>query len=197
MKILTIGAAAIALATAGTAMAAQDNARPAPGRDRTVTQAEAVAQADAMFTRMDVNKDGKLDQSDRAAAMQQRKEKMFAGLDSDGNGSISREEFMSQDHSGRHGKGMKRGDGPSAKMMGQGRGLRGGMGRHGGMMMGKMADADNDGAVTKAEFDAAVAKHFAMMDGNGDGKVTPEERKAARDAMRAKWKQNRTGGSSN
>jgi len=82
------------------------------------------------------------------------------------------------------------GDGPGM-MMGQGGGMGGGCGggwgRHGGsrgmmgggMMGGGMGggnmlavmDADEDGAVTRAEFDAFHTLAFTAMDGDGDGKV--------------------------
>ena len=40
---------------------------------------------------------------------------------------------------------------------------------------------------------AAIANHHGKMnpDANGDGVVTQDERKAARDAMRAEWKAKR------
>ncbi|MGG2002987.1 EF-hand domain-containing protein [Novosphingobium resinovorum] len=72
---------------------------------------------------------------------------------------------------------------------------RGGPGRfggpRGGMMMEKQADANNDGAVTQAEFIAAALKRFDAQDTNHDGKVTKEERAAARkahmDERKARW----------
>ena len=51
-------------------------------------------------------------------------------------------------------------------------------GPRGGAMMLKLADANGDGVVTKAEFTAALDQRFAKMDGNKDGKVTVEERQA-------------------
>ncbi|MFD2135292.1 hypothetical protein ACFSLT_08770 [Novosphingobium resinovorum] len=59
------------------------------------------------------------------------------------------------------------------------------------MMMEKQADANNDGAVTQAEFIAAALKRFDAQDTNHDGKVTKEERAAARkahmDERKARW----------
>ena len=54
------------------------------------------------------------------------------------------------------------------------------------MMLMHMADANNDGAVTRAEFDAARAKHFDMVDTNKDGSISAAEREAAHAAMRGK-----------
>ena len=46
-------------------------------------------------------------------------------------------------------------------------------------IMFKSVDTDADGAITKSEFDAYYAKHnekhFAEVDANKDGKLTPEE----------------------
>jgi hypothetical protein len=52
----------------------------------------------------------------------------------------------------------------------------------GGMMR---LDANHDGVITRAEMIAEAEARFAVMDTNKDGKVTPEERDAAREAMRA------------
>ena len=61
---------------------------------------------------------------------------------------------------------------------------------HGKGMMGAMADANKDGAVSRDEFLTAHGRHFDMTDANKDGSVTPDERKAAhakmREQMRAK-----------
>lgn len=43
-----------------------------------------------------------------------------------------------------------------------------------------MADANGDGRVTLAEFQAGVAAMFARLDLNGDGAISPEERAQAR-----------------
>jgi Ca2+-binding EF-hand superfamily protein len=195
MKKWTIGIAAVALAATGTAFAAQDAMRKGPDAngDGVITSAESQAKADAMFARMDANKDGKLDETDRESRQSERKAKMFAAMDADGNGSISRDEFMSHE---RPHRGMQDGDHP--RRMGkndkEGREGRWGgkRGHHGGMMaMAKMADTNKDGAISKTEFEKAHAKHFAMMDGNGDGTVTKEERQTAREQMKAQWQQNR------
>jgi hypothetical protein len=50
----------------------------------------------------------------------------------------------------------------------------------------KAADKDGDGAISKAEADAAgmkgLSKHFDKIDANKDGKITREEMRAARKA---------------
>ena len=60
-----------------------------------------------------------------------------------------------------------------------------GHGMMGGMMMNR-ADANKDATISKAEFTSTRLAHFDKIDANHDGKVTPEERKAARKAMRGK-----------
>ena len=181
MKTITKGLSAVAmvLAAGGIAHAAQDQRGwGGPDANTTMTRAQAQAKAEEMFAKHDANSDGKLDQADRAAMMG----KKFDSLDTDRNGSLSRDEFLA---------GHKNG-GDHAGMAGMGE-EGGKMGRHGrrhggGGMMMKMADANQDGAVTKAEAVAGALKHFDMTDANHDGKVTPEERKAAMAKMRGHMK---------
>jgi hypothetical protein len=186
-KTWIVGLSALAVATvAGTAYAAQ-------AMDG-MTRAEVQAHATEMFGKMDANKDGKLDAADRAAHQSARFDKFDANKD----GSISRDEFAAArpGPDGDHGPGM---DGPGMDGPGMGRpeggehrmghgGHHGGMGRGRGGMMGMqmlgMADANKDGAVTQAEFTAALLAHFDKADTNKDGTVTREEHRAARAAMR-------------
>ncbi|CAM3977674.1 EF-hand domain-containing protein [Novosphingobium lubricantis] len=181
MKTFKIAAAAAVMATAGVAMyAASPVMAQGMGAERgkPMTWADAKGMGDRMWERLDVNKDGKLDQADRTARMEQR----FKSIDTDGNGAISRDEFMAHhaqmgdrkhggarmaggdDAMGDHGKGHKRG-----------RWGKGGMA--GGHMLA-MADTNKDGAVSRAEFDAMAKAHFDKADANKDGTVTPEERRA-------------------
>jgi Ca2+-binding EF-hand superfamily protein len=155
--------------------------------DGVTTRAEAQERAQEMFARMDANKDGKLDQADRAA----RRAAMFDRIDTDHNGQISRAEFDAMGSGGRGGPdGMRGHDAEGGPGMhrwgGHGRG-----GHRGGMMMGRMADANKDGTITQAEFVSAAMQRFDRADANHDGTVTREERQAARkamhDEMRARW----------
>ncbi len=157
--------------------------------DKTVTRAEAEAKAGEHFAKADINKDGKLDQADRAARQGER----FKKLDTDSNGSISQAEFAAAHQGKGMGKGMggehagMKHEGMNHEGMGAG-GKMGGMkhrmgGKMGGGMMMRMADADKDGTITRAEFVGASLKHFDMSDTNKDGSVTPDERKAAMQKM--------------
>lgn len=187
--ILTVSLAALALG--GTAYA---HGMKGMG-DKDITRAEAQAKCAEMFARMDVNKDGLLNDADQTARMGQ----MFDSLDTDKNGSISREEFnaahagMGMGHDGGMGHmdmpmgkpdGMKMGEGA----MEGGHGQMGGMGAMGGMshgdhprgdMMMKMADKNGDGSVSAAEFTEAHLAMFDKADTNKDGTLTAAERKAA------------------
>lgn len=46
----------------------------------------------------------------------------------------------------------------------------------------KKADANNDGRITRAEFNAQTEAHFKRMDTNNDGVITTEELQALRAA---------------
>lgn len=193
MKTITKGLSAIALTVAlgGVALAAQgQRGWDGPDANATVTRAEAQAKAEAMFDQHDVNRDGKLDQADRAAMMG----KKFDEIDTDHNGSLSRDEFLAAhqhmggpgEHGGMPGMdhGKEGGMGGESHRMGMREGRRG----HDGGMMMKMADTNSDGTVTRAEAVAGALKHFDMADANHDGKLTPDERKAAHANMREHMK---------
>ena len=171
MKTYLIGISALALGLAGAAYAADEMPGGDPLGDKTVTKAEFLAKGAAMFDKMDVNHDGKLDAADRAA----HEGEMFDHLDANHDGSLSKAEFAAAHQhgpEGADGKGMRHG------------GPEGEHGGHMGMMM-RMADTNQDGAVSREEFAAAQAKHFDMMDANHDGQLTQAERKAAHDKMKA------------
>ena len=199
MKKLILGASAAAMMLgAGALYAAAPDAKMPPMRgeaDRDVTWADAKTKADGMWAKLDVNGDGKLDQADRDA----KTAKKFDEVDTNHDGAISRDEFTA------HHRGMKgpmggadmppppppgaespMAGGPDGPMRGH-HGMRGGHGGRdmmGGPMLAMMADADRNGTVTRAEYDAAVKAHFDAADANHDGKITREERRAAFRAMR-------------
>lgn len=158
--------------------------------NRVVTRAEAQAHATQMFARLDANGDGKLDATDRAAKRTEMQAKAFERIDTDKDGSISKAEWdqHAADRAARHGeRGEKRADAdaPGDNPHHGKRGHRGGPGSHHGMTMGK-ADANGDKVITQAEFQTAALARFDAADANKDGKVTPEERAAQREARRAK-----------
>ena len=100
----------------------------------------------------DSNNDGVLTQSEFDAG----RDAVFARLDADNNGQLSREEMHAQrgEHRGRRG------------------GHRGG--RPGGGFEG--ADANNDGNITRDEFLARPIQMFERLDANHDGVISASER---------------------
>jgi len=187
MKRLTTGLALAALAafgaTGSVAYADHHGGRHTPDADGDglVTKDEVQAHSAQMFARMDANGDGKLDEADREVRRQERREEMFARLDADNDGQVSKQEFMAFEHEGKRGQ---------HRRMGDWRGNR-------GNMMALRADANRDGAISQAEFTEGMLKHFDHMDANKDGKVTKEERDAARSEMRDKWRERMSGQNAN
>ena len=173
---LTLGAALIAVPV----LAAPGSA----DRNATQTRAEAQAHAAERFAKMDANKDGKLDASDRAARHAEMQAKMFERLDANKDGSISKAEWDQHGADRAAKRADKRADAGEGKRDGM-RGHHGKRGGHRGMMMGK-ADTDGDKAISQAEFQTAALARFDAADANKDGQVTAEERQAQRGALRAK-----------
>ncbi len=170
MKKITLGLSLVALSIAGVAYA--DHHDSDADGNRSVARAQAQAHAAAMFARMDVNKDGKLDAADRAT---QEAEK-FARIDTNKDGTLSRDEFGAGRNHGAGANGAERPDRMAH---------RGGNGaKRGSMMLLRMADTNQDQSVTSAEFTAAHLKRFETSDANKDGTLTREERQAAKAKMR-------------
>lgn len=170
-KTLIVGLSALALTVTGTAFAQQAGGERKANAE--VTRAQTQTKAEEMFAKMDANKDGVLTAADREARMQAMRTKAFDSLDTDKNGQISRDEFMNakRGEMGKHGRGEK-----GAYMGKHHRGMKG------------AGDGTKDASVTKAQFVANALSRFDQTDANKDGKVTAEERKAARETMREQWR---------
>ena len=69
MKKFTLGLSLLALAAAGTAIAAQRGPGMDPLGDKDITRAEFVAKHGEMFDKMDANKDGQLSRSELEAGV--------------------------------------------------------------------------------------------------------------------------------
>lgn len=187
MKKTTLAASAAVLLAASTALYAVYPAFAEPGRDpmgdATITWADAKAKADAMWTKLDVNKDGVLNHADREAKMGE----MFDRIDANHDGSISKAEFMDHhkammDGGGMHDKGRDGAEGRPP--MGAGMGMMMGRGAQRLHEMAEKADTNHDGTITRAEYDAAAKARFDTADSDHDGKLTAAERRAAWKAMR-------------
>lgn len=190
---LALSAAVLALGSASIVYAdhhggGQHRPNPDANGDGVVSKGEHDAQAGKMFARMDINGDGVINQADREARQAER----FAKMDTDGNGQLSPEELKAA----REARTAKMADrkGAMAERGGERRGeaMRGPGGKRGpGMMMLRAADTDGDQSITRAEFDAAAAKHFTRMDTDSSGGISAEERNAAHKAMRERMQERR------
>ena len=185
--------------------------------DRVMTRDEAVKHVREMFTKLDTNRDGVVTREEvdalhqkmmgamgMADDMERRlgergimmgdRNAIFDRLDTNHDGSISRQEFASAQPQARQERVMIIRNGPDGAPSAQGE--PGGMERmrmhmHGaGMERGfgghlfDMADANHDGRVTLQEAETAALAHFDNADLNHDGKITPEERTQAHALMR-------------
>ncbi len=172
MKTLTIALSATALAFSGAALADHHKGgEHMPMGD--VTRAQAQQLAESRFDKMDANKDGMLNEADRAA----RQAAMFDRIDTDRNGAISRAEFEAHHAQMREHRGDR-----MAKKGEHHRGMHDGM-------MGKM-----DGPVSKQAFVDRALGMFDRADANKDGTVTQAERKAMRDSVRQQWQARKAAG---
>jgi hypothetical protein len=175
-KILTAGGvSALVLLSAGIAIA-----QPGVGRaDRNadISRAQLVSKLEARFARLDANGDGNLSAADHDKSVEAR----FKRIDSDGNGAITLAEMKAADAKRGEAFAARDGDGPGGRHRGRHGHGRGGFG-HGGMA-GK-ADANGDGNVSKAEFEAGALAGFDRADADRNGVLTAAERQQAHAAMR-------------
>lgn len=197
--LLSLGAAVLAQPPAPPpAMRGAGGPAMAPPADR----AELKAQLEQRFDATDANHDGTVTPeelktrrlADRQKMRTEMRDRMFARLDTDKNGSISKAEFDAahapgQGHPGMggpksHGPGMAR-----SEQDGRGMGGRRSMHRH--MARGAMMHDGFGGfkgqPVTKTAFVDAGLAHFDSVDTDHDGKISPAERDAARKAMRDRF----------
>jgi EF-hand domain pair/EF hand len=198
MKTLFLAGVALAAAAAQPAFAQSGAAQPTPARptparpgvDRVLTRADVQSRVQTRFARADADKDGFVTREEAQARRAEGRERLqagrgerraalFARLDSNRDGALSREEF----------------EAPRARMADGARNGRGGhrfagrMGGRGGAMAGAgfaRLDSDGDGRISLQEAQSAALRMFDRADANRDGAVTPDERRAAREAFRAR-----------
>lgn len=128
-------------------------------KDGVITRAEAIAAADRLFDRIDRNRDGKLDKDELRPP--HRRGSGAPDAKSPPPGAVAP---LQTDRDGRIDK-------PA-------RGSRAGAMR-GGMLA--RADANQDGAIDRAEFRAAALARFDRADANHDGRIDAAERAAMHD----------------
>lgn len=186
------GAALLAIAGAGLAQG-PDGARRDPSAD--VTRQQVIARSDALFARLDANRDGRVTPDEAGQAGQARRAemmgRMFDRLDVNHDGNVSRDEFA-QAHAmrGPGGMGMRHRMGPPPGGPGgpeMGPPPPGGpqdpVGPVGpGMRGGRLFGAE--GFVTAEQFRARALARFDRADADHNGTLTAAERQAARGAMR-------------
>lgn len=189
-KTAFAGAALVALAAAIPALAQPQGQARGPAA-QPMTRAAVQARVQTRFARADANRDGFVTQEEvRARAEAARGElraKAFDRLDANHDGNISRSEFETRP--------AARAEGPRQGMRGKRLARRGGAGMGGGLA-GRafaMMDGDRDGRVSLAEANAAALQRFDRVDANRDGTITPDERQAARAALRARMMERRGG----
>lgn len=163
-----------------------------------MTRSAVEAKVKEHFAKVDANGDGYIVKAEADAAHEKMKSEMrdrhFKTMDANGDGSISRAEFDAGHHEGMAMGEAKPGGHAMGAMKGHGAGHGPAMGmmmRHHGDMFGR-ADTDKDGRVSLAEALAVPMAHFDKADTNKDGTITPEERKAAHEKMRAEWRSKRS-----
>lgn len=154
-----------------------------------MTRADVEAKVKDRFAKMDLNRDGAVTKEEvgqmREQRREERRDRAFAMLDTDRNGSISRSEFDAR-ATKREGAGAMRQGMMRKRMM-----RRAVMARAMGGRMFARADANNDGRVTLNEALTPAMAAFDRADANRDGTVTPEERRDARQKMREEWRDKR------
>ncbi|KKC27721.1 EF-hand domain-containing protein [Sphingomonas sp. SRS2] len=165
------------------------------------TRAEVQAKVAEHFKKADANRDGfvtKAEVDATRAAMkekfaerrEERRDERFAALDTDKNGTLSKDEFSTR---------APRPEGKDGERRFGHRGGHGGKhgmhhrGGFGGGQWFERADANKDGKVSLAEASTGALAMFDRADTDKNGTISVEEHKAARDAMRAKWQERRAG----
>jgi Ca2+-binding EF-hand superfamily protein len=201
MKRMTLGLSIAALILASAGYAAEEHMRAAQPE----TRADARARAEHLFDKLDLNHDGKLDKADRAIRINE----MFDRFDANHDGAISRDEFaaahehmhehmMDHDqpgpgpgHPDKDRAGHPDGDDHGGHMGHWGHDHR----EPGGLVMLilQRADPGHTGTVSRDGFVGAALSLFDQADTNHDGILTPDEHRAAAQAMgqhmRAEWQQ--------
>ncbi|MBU0554618.1 MAG: EF-hand domain-containing protein [Alphaproteobacteria bacterium] len=187
-RTTSIALAGIGLLSLGTIAVAQ-TAPAAPQRSEArapMDRATLEKRLGTMFDAADANRDGTLTVEERKAHQAQMRGKMreqiFSRLDANNDGSISKEEFAARPERGGMMADGKRERGHEGKR--RGHGGHGGMhGMGGGMMMrGELAQY-RDKPIPRATFVQAGLAGFDRVDANRDGKISGEERQAARKTM--------------
>jgi len=179
MQKFFLAALAATTAMVGVAATAQAPERGpsqrAPERAE-LTRAQAQERAVRVFDRIDANKDGQLDQADRAARQRAR----FDRLDTDSDGAISFEEFSAV----REARTEARTQARAEQRNRPGAERRVARAPRPGRLAMALRTGDGDRVISRDEFTSRALARFDRLDADKDGTVTAEERQAARRTLR-------------
>lgn len=149
-------------------------------QDGEVSLAEFTNQRETHFSMMDANGDGTITKEERKLGRQamraQKADEHFAKVDANNDGFISRAEFdtaRADRSEGRH-KMRKRKMKKHQKKMAKNK-------KGHAKRMHQKADANGDGNIDRAEYDAATQSMFSKIDTNKDGVLTKADRKRHKD----------------
>jgi Ca2+-binding EF-hand superfamily protein len=180
------GAAGLALAQEGAPREHRGVFSADANNDGVVTRAEFDAGQTALFARIDANNDGQLTREEgRAQRAMHRGGRRghgghgMRGADANNDGNITREEFLARPIA-MFDRLDENDDGVISASERPQRGERGEHGPRGERGDRPDRDTNNDGQISRAEFQAAGAAMFQRLDANNDGRVTREEAQAAR-----------------
>lgn len=165
MNKLLIGGALAAMIVGGVAVAQVVNGAPPPGM-----QGKHGGHG-GMMRMADTDKDGAISRDEAVAAIT----KHFAMVDANGDGKITREEMQATRAKRRAAMAERWGERDGGRRMGRRHGPDGPGPRGPGAMLARL-DANHDGKLTRAEFDAP----FEKLDANQDGVIDETERPLVR-----------------
>ena len=126
--------------------------------------AARVMAADDLFTKLDANQDGQLTLDEIPEDKREFFERLLRTHDANGDKKLSQEEFAAA---------MKKGDEPKPPLAGGFGGPGGGGGNPAEMF--KRLDKNSDGKLQADEVPPRIKEHFAALDTDGDGALSPQE----------------------
>ncbi len=182
-RITLIGAGILSLSAV--AFAQMPSSHGGHGMKMPADRAGLQSMLEKHFDEVDSNHDGTITPDERKAFHQgmatRMRNEMFARADTNKDSMLSRDEFNAL-------HGPRGGQGPGPREGHKGMGHHGGPGMGMGMRMAMMhgggAPMDINKPVTRKEFVDAGLVRFDRADTNHDGKISDQERDAARKAMR-------------
>jgi Ca2+-binding EF-hand superfamily protein len=145
---------------------------------------ERGARGEGHFARLDTDGDGRITRDEWTAAKLDR----FEAADLDGDGRVTPEEMREVGQAWKAKIAAKRqADGEGSDRATERRHHRRGHHAKMGKLIFKRLDANQDGAISRDEAQAAANRFFDKLDADGDGALTQEEMREGFRAMKAKF----------